>query len=52
MQADCLERLVGVAQRAPRVRRLSWSFLGAKKNVWEMGRWWENRWENGDLMLI
>ena len=23
-----------------------------KKNVWEMGRWWENRWENGDLMLI
>eukprot|EP00435_Cladocopium_sp_Y103_P008110 s1272_g2.t1 len=25
LKADCLERLVGVAQRAPMVRRLSWS---------------------------
>ncbi|CAL1144299.1 unnamed protein product, partial [Cladocopium goreaui] len=33
LKADCLERLVGVAQRAPRVRRLSWSQQIAEEEV-------------------
>ena len=39
LEADCLERLVGVAQRAPRVRRPSWSWLGydcARKVRWDV----------------
>ena len=48
MQADCLERLVGVAQRAPRVRRLSWSFLGAKKTS---GRWEDGGKTDGKMVI-
>jgi len=33
LKADCLERLVGVAQRAPRVRRPSWSQQAAEEEV-------------------
>lgn len=50
-QEDCLERLVSVAQRAPIVRRPSWSWPGVKRRsvdfedgeeeqqLWMVGGW-------------